>query len=251
MQKIRWGVLGPGSIAKQFARGLQVLPDAELVAVGSRSLEKAQAFAAEFKASRVYGSYEALAADPEVDAIYVATPHPFHHANSLMCLKAKKAVLCEKPFTINAVECAELIACARQEKVFLMEAMWTRFLPTIVKVRDWLDQKAIGEPRMVQADFGFRAEVEPDGRLFNLALGGGALRDVGVYPISFNGKPAETVILPLEATGYNYEAAEVGRCLRAGLTESAVMPLDESLVIMQTMDELRRQWGLVYPGEMT
>jgi predicted dehydrogenase len=94
-------------------------------------------------------------------------PYPFHHANSLMCLKAKKAVLCEKPFTINAVECAELIACARQEKVFLMEAMWTRFLPTIVKVRDWLSQSAIGEVRLLQADFGFRAEVEPDGRLFN------------------------------------------------------------------------------------
>ena len=117
--------------------------------------------------------------------MYVATPHPFHKDNSILCLKAGKAVLCEKPFTINAAEAEAVVACARANGVFLMEAMWSRYLPIMVQVRQWLDAGAIGEPLMVSADFGFRAGVNPDGRLFNLALGGGALLDIGIYVVSF------------------------------------------------------------------
>lgn len=182
---IRWGILGPGNIARQFAKGLQSAPDGQLVAIGSRNQERANAFADEFGAPNRHASYEALAADPDLDAIYVATPHPYHKDNAILCLEAGKAVLCEKPFTINAVEAREVVDTARAKGVFLMEAMWTRYLPVIVQVRQWIAEGAIGEPRLVSADFGFRAGINPEGRLFNLALGGGALLDVGIYVVSF------------------------------------------------------------------
>ncbi len=182
---IRWGILGPGSIANQFAKGLQAAPDGQLVAVGSRDLRRAEAFAEQYDAPNRHGSYEELVADPEVDAIYVATPHPFHKENSILCLEAGKAVLCEKPFTVNAAEAAEIVAVARANNVFLMEAMWSRYLPIIVQVRKWLDEGTIGIPLQVNADFGFRAGINPEGRLFSPALAGGALLDVGIYVVSF------------------------------------------------------------------
>lgn len=181
----RWGILGPGSIAKKFAAGLEALPDAELAAVGSRDAGRAAAFAEAFGGARSHGSYEALVADPEVDAIYVATPHPFHAEHSVLCLEAGKPVLCEKPFTVNASQARTAVEAARRCDVFMMEAMWTRFLPVMAQVRAWLDEGAIGEILMVSADFGFRAGVNPEGRLFKPALGGGALLDVGIYPLSF------------------------------------------------------------------
>ena len=180
----RWGILGCGNISKKFATGLQSLANATLAAVGSRSQENADRFADEFPADRRPASYEALAADPDVDAIYVATPHPFHLENSVLCLRNKKSVLCEKPFTINRAQAEELVAVSLDEKVFLMEAMWSRFLPLLVRVRELNADGAIGEVRMLQADLGFRANVNPDGRLFNLDLGGGGLLDVGVYTVS-------------------------------------------------------------------
>ncbi|HAA75407.1 TPA: dehydrogenase [Candidatus Latescibacteria bacterium] len=180
----RWGILGCGNIAKKFATGLQSLDNATLAAVGSRSQENADRFADEFPADRRHASYEALAADPDVDAIYVATPHPFHLENSVLCLRNKKPVLCEKPFTINRAQAKELVAVSQDENVFLMEAMWSRFLPLLVRVRELIADGAIGEVRMLQADFGFRANVNPNGRLFNLDLGGGGLLDVGVYTVS-------------------------------------------------------------------
>ena len=182
---IRWGILGPGSIAHKFAVGLQAISEGELVAVGSRDQQRADAFADQYDAPNRHASYEALSADPDIDAVYVATPHPFHKDNSILCLEAGKAVLCEKPFTINAAEAEAVVACARANGVFLMEAMWSRYLPIMVQVREWLDAGAIGEPLMVSADFGFRAGVNPEGRLFNLALGGGALLDIGIYVVSF------------------------------------------------------------------
>ena len=181
----RWGIIGLGSIARKFAEGLKSVPGAELAAVGSRSQEKADKFGDEFGAARRHGSYEALAADPDVDAVYVASPHSKHKEDALLCLGAGKAVLCEKPFTINAAEAAEVIRAARERNVFLMEAMWTRFTPVMGKVRDLVKEGAIGEVRMVQADFGFRAGFNPQSRLFNPDLGGGALLDVGVYCLSF------------------------------------------------------------------
>jgi predicted dehydrogenase len=184
-RRIRWGILGTGRIAGQFARGLAALDDAELVAVGSRAAQTAAEFADEHGVPHRHASYADLAADPDLDAIYVATPHPFHKGNSLLCLGAGKAVLCEKPFTINAAEAEEVVAAARGQGRFLMEAMWTRFVPAAARVRELLAEGAIGEVRMLRADFGYRAGIDPNGRLFNLALGGGALLDVGVYTVSF------------------------------------------------------------------
>ncbi len=181
----RWGIIGPGSIAHKFATGLRALDDAQIVAVGSRSQDRADAFADTYDVSNRHASYEALAEDPEVDAVYVATPHPFHKENSILCLKAGKPVLCEKPFTINQHEAREVIEVARSEGVFLMEAMWTRFLPITKQVKAWVTDGAIGEVRMLYADFGFRARLNPKGRLFDLALGGGGLLDIGIYPISY------------------------------------------------------------------
>ncbi len=325
-ENIRWGILGTGNIAHQFARGLSTTPNAELVAVGSRTQASADRFGDEFDISRRHASYEALASDPDVQAIYVSTPHPFHAPNALLCLNHRKAVLVEKPFAVNAREAEQVIALAREKHLFLMEAMWTRFTPAMGRIREMLAQGSLGEVRMLSADFGFRTKFNPLGRLFDLALGGGALLDVGIYPVSLasmlfgaptqiatmahlgetgadeqfavllgysagriailsgavrtnmpqeavimgtegmiriaspwwksehftfqlNGKSAETFDLPFAGNGYNYEAMEVGRCLGAGELESKVMPLDETLAIMRTMDAIRADWNLVYPTE--
>ena len=326
LTKIRWGILGTGAIARKFAEGLWHVEGAELVAVGSRSSQTADAFATAFGVPRQYSSYHDLAADPDIDVVYIATPHTLHQANSLLCLQEGKAVLCEKPFTVNAREAAAVIDLARERKLFLMEAMWTRFLPLFAKLRELLAQGVLGELRLLQVDFGFRAGLNPTGRLFNPQLAGGALLDVGVYNLSLAsllwGRPAhiytvahlgetgvdeqsavilsyakgrlatllsairtatpqealligtdgwlkihapwwkatamtlavaaqepQLIEVPFAGNGYNYEADEVGRCLRAGRIESAVMPLDETLAIMATLDEIRRQWGLRYPEE--
>jgi predicted dehydrogenase len=323
---IRWGILGTGGIAAKFARDLRLLPDAQLVAVGSRAQATADSFAGEWGASRGYPSYAELVADPEVDAVYVSSPHPMHREDALLAIEAGKAVLCEKPFTINAAEAREVVAAARARGVFVMEAMWTRFLPHMVKVREVIASGVLGEVRAVYADHGQWFAEDPAFRLFAPELGGGALLDLGVYPISFAsmvlGTPARvtavstpaftgvdaqtsmifeydggaqallTCILearstvraavvgtagrieidwvwyqpatfrvitrdgetteydePCEPRGMQHEAAEVARCLRAGLLESPTMPVDETVSIMATMDEVRRQIGLRYPGE--
>lgn len=181
---IRWGILATGAIAHKFADALTVLTDAELVAVGSRAQHTADAFGDEFAIPRRHDSYQALAEDPEVDAIYVSTPHPMHHDHTLLCLNAGKPVLCEKPFALNAREAESMIQCARDRGLFLMEAMWSRYLPAIAQVRQWLADDAIGEVRNLMADFGFRANFNPEGRLLNPELGGGALLDIGVYIVS-------------------------------------------------------------------
>ena len=181
---IRWGILGPGAIAEKFATGLAVLEDAELAAIGSRDLTRAEAFAHRFGASRAFGSYEELANDPDVDIIYVATPHPMHSSAAMLCLEAGKAVLCEKPFTVNASEAEKLISFARDRDLFIMEAMWTRYLPLFVELRRLLAEGAIGDPRLLTADFGFAHSGGPAHRLFNPELAGGALLDVGIYVCS-------------------------------------------------------------------
>ena len=323
-ETVRWGILGTGNIARQFAGGLAELPDAQLVGVGSRSLTTAQAFATAFGAAHIHGSYEALAEDPDIDVVYIATPHTLHAENSLLCLEAGKAVLCEKPFTLNAAQAQTVIDSARDKGLFLLEAMWTRFFPLFGTLRDLVQKGHIGEPRLLQADFGIVSPVAQN-RLFDPDLGGGALLDVGVYPVSLASyllgtptavssrahlgatgvdeqgaiilehqggalavlsaairaeTPQEAVVMgtegniklgapwwqpqkliltsqngeetfesPLPHNGYAYEAAEVMRCLRAGLLESPLMPLDETLSIMHTLDTCRAQWGLRYPGE--
>jgi predicted dehydrogenase len=326
-RSIRWGIIGTGGIATAFATDLVNVPDAEIVAVGSRSLETADAFADRFEIAHRHSSYEALVEDSDVDAVYVSTPHPMHHAAALLAINAGKAVLVEKPFTVSAAEASELIEAARAKGTFLMEAMWTRFLPHIARVREILAEGGLGDVRSVEAEHGQWFEDDPEFRLFSPALGGGALLDLGIYPISFasmvlgtpvtitavsepaftgvdaitsmifgydagqqailtttletatenaasiNGTEArleidgtfyrpttfrvvardETIIEQYnefhQGHGLYHQAAEVGRCLREGLTESPILPLAETLSIMETMDKIRAQIGLVYPFE--
>ncbi len=184
-KKIKWGIMGTGWIAEQFAKDLVHVGNGEGMAAGSRTKESAVKFADKFGLPRAYGSYEELVNDPDIDAIYVATPHPYHKENVLTALNAGKAVLCEKPFTVNSAELEQLVATARQKNLFLMEAMWTRFLPPIVQVRKWLEEGRIGEVKLLKAEFGFRSDWNPQGRLLNPQLGGGALLDAGIYPVSF------------------------------------------------------------------
>lgn len=184
-RSIGWGILGPGKIARKFAADLARLDDAALVAVGSRSQQRAMAFAETYGAQRAYDSYAALMQDADVDVVYIATPHPFHHAQTTDVLRHGKAVLCEKPMAVNARQVQEMIDVARAEGQFLMEAMWTRFLPVIDTVRAWLEEGRIGEVRMLSADFGFRGPWAPEERWLNPELAGGALLDVGVYTVAF------------------------------------------------------------------
>jgi predicted dehydrogenase len=180
----RWGILATGVIAAKFAADLRYAPGAELVAVGSRSTESAKAFADRFGATRAHGSWEALAADDEVDVIYVATPHAAHHAAALTCLRAGKPVLCEKPLTLDRASAAELVDTAREAGVFFMEAMWTRINPTVRTVLDLIAAGEIGDVTTVAADFGIYGQFPPDHRLRARELGGGALLDLGVYPVT-------------------------------------------------------------------
>ena len=326
MSRVRWGILGAGSIAGRFSEALAALPEAQTLAVGSRSQGSADRFAETHGFSRAYPSYGELAADPEVDVVYVATPHPFHAENAQLCLEAGKAVVCEKPFTVNAAEARRLVGLARKRDLFLMEGMWTRFFPLMGRLRQMLSDGAIGEPRMLTVDFGFRAPLDPSSRLFDPKLGGGAMLDVGVYCVSFasmvlgrpvrgtglshlgqtgvdeqfaaalehgdgrisaitagtrTASPHEATVLgtegyvrihspwwqpeamtiskpgeedevvrePTEENGFRYEAAEVMRCLGAGERESPIMPLDETVSVLETIDEIRAAWGLRYPGE--
>lgn len=178
---LKWGILGPGNIANKFAKGLQVLPDAAITAVGSRTPEKLQAFGDAFNIPNRHTSYEALVSDPEVDIIYIAMPHVFHHDMIVLALEHGKHVVCEKPICINAQQTRHAVEMARKHKRFLMEAMWTRFFPLMADVRRRIAAGEIGEVRMLQVDFGFRAGVDPKGRLFDPKLAGGSLLDVGVY----------------------------------------------------------------------
>lgn len=326
MTLFRWGILGPGRIARTFAAGLKSVDNAALQAVGSRSQASAQAFADEFGVPTVHDSYEALASDPQVDIIYIATPHTFHREHTILCLEHGKAVLCEKPFAVNVAQATQMIEAARGKGLFLMEAMWSRFLPHIRKTLELLQDGAIGEVRQLSADFGFRTEVNPQGRLFDPQLGGGGLLDVGVYVVSLahllfgtpseivtlanlgqtgvdeeaamllrhsagqlsllscavrlntpqeaaiigtagtirlsapwwrpnqlvlerQGQAAEVITVPHTGNGYNYQALAVQDALAANRSETDIMPLSESLAVMQTLDAIRAQWGLSYPTE--
>jgi len=323
---IRWGILGTGWIANEFAQGLMRLPDAELVAVGSRTLESAQRFAERYGIPRRHAGYEALARDTHVDVIYVATPNPLHREHTMLCLEAGKPVLCEKPFALNAREAEDMIRFAREKKLFLMEAMWSRFFPLMGELRTLLAQGAIGDVQILAADICFHFDFDPSDRRYDPSLGGGALLDLGVYLVSLASmimgppsrigglghlgetgvdeqagivlgydqgqvstlftsvrvdSPVEAVLIgtrgqirihplwihpdkmtlslagqepttierPYDGNGYQFEAAEVMRCLRANKLESDLMTLNETLSIIQTMDAIRAQWGLKFPGE--
>ncbi|MFK2873041.1 Gfo/Idh/MocA family protein [Dyella lipolytica] len=183
-QVIRWGILGTGVIAHKFAAALRNVPGATLAAVASRTSGNAKAFGRDVDVSRCHGSYQELADDAEVDVIYVATPHPQHAENTLMCLQGGKAVLCEKPFTMNLREARAAIELARQKNLFLMEAMWTRFLPVVAEAKRVIASGEIGRVQQCHGDFGFAANDASAHRLYDRDLGGGALLDVGIYPLS-------------------------------------------------------------------
>ncbi|MGD7788584.1 Gfo/Idh/MocA family protein [Propionibacteriaceae bacterium Y1700] len=313
--RIRWGILATGGIATTITEDLLLLPEeAEVLAVGSRTLERAQEFATAHGIERAYGSYAELAADPDIDVIYVATPHNDHLASTELCLRAGKAVLCEKPLTVNAEEAERLVALAREQGVLLMEAYWTRTHPLVRKVAALLADGAIGQVRHVSAELAFSFDVDDDHRLLNPDLAGGAILDLGVYPVHIAhlvlGEPqrvigtgrlartgvdaeATALLLHEEATavvhcsmdaagandlhvygargrlhlphflkseklimhrdgadpeefiqqlpghGYTLQAQEVMRCLRAGETESPLVPLDTTLATMRTLDAWR------------
>ncbi len=198
-QKTRWGILSTGHIAGKFAEALQILPEAELYAVASRTREKADAFARKYGFRRAYGTYEELSADPAVDAVYIATPHVFHLDNALMCLRAGKAVLCEKALTINARETEEMIRVAREENIFLMEAMIPPHVPLVKKILKRVREGRIGEVRLFSASRGLRRDFGPESRQLKRELGGGSLLDLGVYPVSFAAMIFEEP--PAEAAG--------------------------------------------------
>lgn len=320
-RRLRWGILATGGIAARFAEEVAAhVPEAELIAVGSRTLAAAQAFAQRFRIKAAHGSWAALAADPEVDVIYVATPHSHHHEAGMLCLRAGKHLLVEKAFTLDLRQAQDLVSVARERNLFLMEAMWTRTIPSTLRLVRLIADGAIGEVTSVHAAFGLAADFEPSHRLRDPLLGGGALLDLGVYPVSFAqlllGEPHQvrawaqlhpegtdartgmvlgfpsgamatlfcgtsgdvrqaTVVgtkgriefpygfhnsdrfilhrpgsLPeeivTEPAGLRYQAAEVIRCLRAGLTESGLVPLDATLSVMRTLDVVRAQIGVSY-----
>jgi predicted dehydrogenase len=310
---LRWGIMGTGGIAKSFAKDLELTGSGVVAAVGSRTAEGAGAFAEQRGIPARHGSYEALANDPDVDIVYVATPHPLHHGNARLALEAGKPVLVEKPFTMNAEEARDLVGLARDKNLFLMEAMWTRFLPHVRHIRELLP--SLGDVVTVTADHGQWFAEDPAFRLFAPELGGGALLDLGIYPVSFasmvlgtpdrvaamvtpaftgvdaqtsmlfgyasgaqavlsctlsaaspttasivgtDGRieidgpfyaPASFTLIPREGArsrfeyvdegrGLRHQADEVARLLAAGETESPLMPLDETVSIMTTMDRV-------------
>jgi predicted dehydrogenase len=181
---LRWGIAATGSIAAKMCAALQSLPDAEVTAVGSRTMESAQAFADRFGIDRAHGSYEELWADADVDIIYIASPHSHHHAMTVAALDAGKHVLCEKAFAVNAAQAREMVEAARRNDRFLMEAMWTWFIPAVVDIRERVLGGQIGELKVVEADFGIPVTT-PDGRHRRLDLAGGAMLDIGIYPVTF------------------------------------------------------------------
>ena len=211
---VRWGIFGTGNIARAFANGLKDTPDAVLAGVASRSVDSARAFGSEFGSPAAYGSYQALADAQDIDIIYIGTPHPMHAENALLALNGGKAVLCEKPFTINRREAEQVVALAREKKLFLMEAMWTRFMPALAEVRRIIASGEIGTVNQVHADFGFAATQDPAHRVNNRELGGGALLDLGIYPLSI----AHALMGPVASVQAQAQIGETGVDVQTGFT---------------------------------
>jgi predicted dehydrogenase len=199
MKKIKWCILGTGGIAKKFAEALKAVENSELYAVGSRSLASAESFAREFNVSKTYSSYEDAANDPDVDVIYIGTPHNLHCENTLMSLEKGKHVLCEKPLGINGIEVRKMIAKAKEKKLFFMEALWSRFLPNIIKVKELIDSGEIGKVKLIASYFSVKSSYGPEHRQFNRELGGGSLLDIGIYNVFLSlfllGKPKEFIAI--------------------------------------------------------
>ncbi len=324
----RWGIIGPGRIATKFVQGLVSVDNARFLGAASRSPERAEAFVRDYPSAQAYSSYEALVSDPDIDVVYIATLNAQHYEPMRLALEHDKHVLCEKPFTLNASEAEKLIALAAERKLFLMEGMWTRTHPVTRKVLEWIEDGRIGELTQLDAQFGFAGDKDPESRVIDLAKGGSALMDTGIYPVSyasmlFSRQPQRVVSLtdqlptkvdltnnlifdygegrtarlassvtiqlrnhatiigtegiievpqfwhpakavlkhfdsdqevdvfefPDKINGFEFEVEHVNDCLDQGLLESPLMPLAETLAIMDTMDSLRNDWELIYPDE--
>ncbi len=326
--QVGWGIVGPGRIAAKVVGDFTHVDGARVVGAASRSLHRARAFADEHGLERSYGSYIEVLADDEVDVLYIATPHPQHHAIAVAALRAGKAILVEKTFTATVAGAEDVITTAREHQRFAMEAMWTRFQPAIVAARDLIADGAIGEVRQLQADLGVDRPYDPSDRMFDPTQGGGAMLDLGVYPVSlaqhFLGTPdrvtasgsltptgvdteagvllsyadgrvatlavslrhhspgaarivgtggwidimprfhhpqsivltrkgaePETITRPQTGGGYSHELIEVTDCIRAGRTESAVMPLDDTLAVQRILNDICEQLGVVHREDDT
>ena len=325
MGKFRVGLMGTGNIAGMMANTVNGMKGAVLYAAASRTEEKAQAFAKQYGVKKAYGSYEAMLKDDRVDLVYIATPHSEHYANAMLCIKYKKPVLCEKAFTANAKQAREVLEYAEQEKVFITEAIWTRYMPMVDMIKDVLNRGLIGRPMFLSANLSYALEHVQ--RLSDPALAGGSLLDLGVYPINFasvffgtniakvssfctytesgvdkqetitiqytDGKVASLTAsqccagdrkgiiqgtngfmvieninnyenftvyntegkkilykkAPKQITGYEYEVAACMQALKKGALECPQMPHMETIRVMEFMDNLRREWGVVYPFE--
>jgi len=247
MKKIRWGILGTGTIAHKFASDLKFVENAELVAVGSRSLENAKIFAEEFNIQLSFESYEALAECDQIDIVYIATPNNLHHPNTLLCLNNGKAVICEKPLALNEKQVLEMIALAHQKNLFLMDALWTKFLPHYRKMIEIVKGGTLGEIKVVLANFGFQSNAEPNSRLLNPALGGGSLMDIGIYNIfttlDILGKPDEiNVSINSTKQGIDEQCAVIFRYnngAMASLFSSIAANLGTEVEISGTLSRLK------------
>ena len=326
MTGLRWGILATGGIAHMFTKDLRTA-GLDIAAVGSRRADAARAFADEFEIPHAHDSYEALVSDPDVDIVYVATPHPQHADNAILALEHGKHVLVEKPFTLNAAEAARVRDVAAANGLLAMEAMWTRYLPHMVRIRELLAEGALGDVRAVFADHTQSISTDPAHRLNALELGGGALLDLGIYPVSFawdvlgapttitaaarlsetgadaevatifthasgalsttlsaarsagpntahiigtdarididrvwynatsfrvtrpDGTVVEDYVSQIAGRGMQYQAIAAERILAEGRTDSDILPIDETVAIMGTLDEIRAQIGVRYPGE--
>jgi len=224
MKTIRWGILGAGRIARKFASDLRFAEDCELIAVGSRSRQSAEEFSKEFPVQYCHYNYEELAKNPEVDVIYIATPHNLHYENTLLCLQHNKAVLCEKPFAMNSRQAIEMIDLAKEKKVFLMEALWTKFHPHYIKTLEMIQQGLLGEIRSVLVNFGFKPIPPVPARLFDPELGGGTVMDIGIYNVfmamSVLGKPDHIeVSMTPASTGVDEQCAILFRYKNGALAQ--------------------------------
>ena len=323
---LNWGLIGCGTIAPAFINAIKSQKDCKLLAIASQYSNNASIYKMTYGIERKYDSYENLANDPDIDIVYIATTNQIHADNIALFLSHGKHVLCEKPITISAKLAKEVIWTAKEKKLFLMEGMWTRFLPSMVKIKKWLDAGIIGKIRCIYADFGFINEWGPERRLLNKSLCGGTLLDNGVYPISFasmifgkqpdeiktlttlgftgvdefssylfkyghdqfavlsssirletpqnativgekgtiflpefwhcqkvvlslKGNKQKSYYFPFKINGFEYEIETVNNCILEGKTECELMPLHESIAILETIDKIRCEWGLKYPIE--
>ncbi len=322
-KKHNWAILGCGKIARKFSNDLKLLPNANLYAAASRSLKNAKDFANELGYEKAFGSYQEMVNDPDVDIVYIATPHSFHLEHTLLCLNHKKAVLCEKAFAMNSKEVKKMISASKENNTFLMEAFWTIFQPQFLKMNEIVKSKELGDLKFIKSDFMFNAEFDPNKRLYNIDLGAGSLLDIGIYPIFtslfFLGKPfkiktianirstgvedsitmlfgykngamsvltssfesscknetelcfengfikverklAEPILMnkngsdqfvdydTISGEGYELEASHVMECLDNDLIESPVLPLSFSLDLMEILDAVRKDAGIIFPN---